>query len=96
MGSSWHDFAFWAFDPAGTITVDKLPGALWVQALSVRVLGFHPWAIILPQIVEGIVTVLVLSRAVRRLAGYPAGMLRQRAGAGGSTHDSVASSRCSL
>ncbi len=75
MGSSWHDFAFGAFDPAGTITVDKLPGALWVQALSVRVLGFHPWAIILPQIVEGIVTVLVLYRAVRRLAGYPAGMV---------------------
>ena len=75
MGSSWHDFAFGAFDPAGTITVDKLPGALWVQALSVRVLGFHPWAIILPQIVEGTVTVLVLYRAVRRLAGYPAGMV---------------------
>ncbi len=75
MGSSWHDFAFGAFDPAGTITVDKLPGALWVQSLSVRVLGFHPWAIVLPQIVEGIVTVLVLYRAVRRLAGYPAGVI---------------------
>lgn len=75
MGSSWHDFAYGAFDPAGTITVDKLPGALWVQALSVRVLGFHPWAIILPQIIEGTVSVLVLYRAVRRLAGYPAGVI---------------------
>jgi len=75
MGSSWHDFAFGAFDPAGTITVDKLPGALWVQALTVRVIGFHPWAIIVPQIVEGIVTVLVLYRTVRRLAGYPAGVI---------------------
>src|SRR5580658_5440133 len=34
MSESWHDFIFGAFDPAGTVTVDKLPGALWVQALS--------------------------------------------------------------
>jgi hypothetical protein len=32
MSQSWHNFIFGAFDPAGTITVDKLPGALWVQA----------------------------------------------------------------
>jgi hypothetical protein len=31
MSESWHDFIFAAFDPAGTVTVDKLPGALWVQ-----------------------------------------------------------------
>ena len=28
MSESWHDFVFGAFDPAGTISVDKLPGAL--------------------------------------------------------------------
>ena len=33
MSQSWHDFFFGAFDPAGTVTVDKLPGAMWVQAL---------------------------------------------------------------
>ena len=27
MSESWHDFIFGAFDPAGTVTVDKLPGA---------------------------------------------------------------------
>ena len=69
MAQSWHDFGFGAFDPAGTITVDKLPGALWVQALSVRLFGFHEWAIMLPQAVEGALTVLVLFHAVRRLAG---------------------------
>ena len=69
MSMSWHDFIFGAFDPAGTITVDKLPGALWLQALSVRAFGMHTWAIILPQVIEGILTVLVLYRAVRRLAG---------------------------
>ena len=66
MSESWHDFIFAAFDPAGTVTVDKLPGALWVQALSLRVFGFHIWALVLPQVVEGVLTVLVLYRAVRR------------------------------
>ena len=74
MSMSWHDFIFGAFDPAGTITVDKLPGALWLQALSVRAFGVHAWAIILPQVIEGILTVLVLYQAVRRLAGPTAGL----------------------
>ena len=75
MSMSWHNFVFGAFDPAGTITVDKLPGALWFQALSVRAFGLHTWAIILPQVIEGILTVLVLYRAVRRLAGPAAGLI---------------------
>jgi 4-amino-4-deoxy-L-arabinose transferase-like glycosyltransferase len=75
MSMSWHDFIFGAFDPAGTMTVDKLPGALWLQALSVRAFGMHTWAIILPQVIEGILTVLVLYRAVARLAGPAAGLI---------------------
>ena len=72
---SWHNFVFGAFDPAGTITIDKLPGAFWLQALAVRVFGFHTWAIVLPQIVEGVPTVLVLYHAVQRLAGPTAGLV---------------------
>jgi 4-amino-4-deoxy-L-arabinose transferase-like glycosyltransferase len=74
MAESWHDFIFGAFDPAGTVTVDKLPGALWLQALSLRVFGFHIWALVLPQVAEGVLTILVLYRAVRRLAGPAAGL----------------------
>jgi 4-amino-4-deoxy-L-arabinose transferase-like glycosyltransferase len=75
MSGSWHDFIFGAFDPAGTITLDKLPGAFWVQALSVWAFGYSTWAMVLPQVVEGVVTVLVLYRAVRRLAGPTAGLI---------------------
>jgi 4-amino-4-deoxy-L-arabinose transferase-like glycosyltransferase len=75
MSESWHDFIFGAFDPAGTVTIDKLPGELWVQALSLRVFGFHIWALVLPQVVEGVLTILVLYRAVRRLAGPAAGLI---------------------
>jgi len=75
MSMSWHNFVFGAFDPAGTITLDKLPGAFWIQALSVRAFGFHPWAIVLPQAIEGVLTVLVLYHAVSRLAGSAAGLI---------------------
>ena len=67
MGTNWHNFFSGAFDPAGTVTVDKLPGALWIQALSVRIFGYHTWAIVLPQVIEGVLSVLVLYRAVNRL-----------------------------
>jgi 4-amino-4-deoxy-L-arabinose transferase-like glycosyltransferase len=75
MSLSWHAFIFGAFDPAGTITLDKLPGAFWIQALSVRAFGVHTWAIVAPQAIEGVLTVLVLYRAVRRLAGPAAGLI---------------------
>ena len=74
MSQNWHNFFFGAFDPWGTVTVDKLPGAFWVQALSVRVFGFHVWSVVLPQAVEGTLTVLVLYRAVRRVGGAGAGL----------------------
>jgi 4-amino-4-deoxy-L-arabinose transferase-like glycosyltransferase len=73
MGLS--NFFFGAFDPAGTITADKLPGALWLQAISVGLFGARNGALVLPQIVEGTLTVLVLYHAVRRLAGSAAGLL---------------------
>jgi 4-amino-4-deoxy-L-arabinose transferase-like glycosyltransferase len=69
MSMSWHNFFFGAFDPAATVSIDKLPGAIWPQALLLRVVGFHIWAIVLPQVLEGVLTVLVLYRAVRRLSG---------------------------
>ena len=74
MSESWHNFFFGSFDPWGTVTIDKLPGAFWVQALSVRVFGFHVWSVVLPQAIEGTLTVLVLYRAVRRVAGAGAGL----------------------
>lgn len=75
MSMSWHNFFFASFDPAATVSVDKLPGAFWIQALSVRLFGVHTWAMALPQVLEGWLTVLVLYRAVRRLAGSIAGIV---------------------
>jgi 4-amino-4-deoxy-L-arabinose transferase-like glycosyltransferase len=75
MTESWRAFWFGAADPAGSITIDKVPGALWPQALSARIFGFHPWALLLPQVIEGVVSVLVLYRVVRRWTGPAAGLV---------------------
>ncbi|MEW2303101.1 glycosyltransferase family 39 protein [Streptomyces sp. NPDC006655] len=68
-------FLYGSFDPAGSITLDKLPGFLWPQALSAMVLGFHPWSLVVPQALEGVASVVLLHVVVRRWAGVPAGLL---------------------
>ncbi|WP_225095271.1 glycosyltransferase family 39 protein [Streptomyces sp. CoH27] len=75
MTDSPADFFYGAFDPAGSITLDKLPGFLWPQALSALVFGFHPWALVLPQALEMVGCVLLLHVLVRRWAGVGAGLL---------------------
>jgi 4-amino-4-deoxy-L-arabinose transferase-like glycosyltransferase len=75
MGANWSDFFFGAVDPRGRVSLDKLPGAFWVQALFVRVLGFHYWVVALPQVIAGALTILVLYRLVRRLVGPKAGLV---------------------
>ena len=53
MSSSWHNFLFASLDPSGVMTVDKPPLALWVQALSARVFGYHPLSLLIPQALMG-------------------------------------------
>lgn len=75
MASSAHNFLYAAFDPAGFLSVDKPPVALWVQVASVTLLGFSGWAVLLPQVVEGVASVWVLYLLVRRRFGEGAGLL---------------------
>ncbi len=75
MSESWRAFVYGGFDPHGFITVDKLPGALWPQAVSVWIFGYNQFAIHLPQIVEGVLAVLVLYRLVRLWAGELSALL---------------------
>ncbi|QNP68818.1 glycosyltransferase family 39 protein [Streptomyces roseirectus] len=75
MSENWKAFFYGSFDPGNSITLDKLPGFLWPQALSARVFGFHPWALVLPQVLEGMASLLVLHRLVSRWAGVDAALL---------------------
>lgn len=75
MSVNWKALVYGAFDPAATITIDKLAGAFVPQAMSARIFGFHPWSLALPQVIEGVAAVLVMYRVVRRWAGAAAGLL---------------------
>ena len=75
MTTGGRAFLFGALDPNASITIDKIPGFLWPQALSAMAFGFHPWSLALPQVLEGVVTVLALGSAVRRWIGPRAGLL---------------------
>lgn len=79
MTESWKAFLYGSFDPGNSITLDKLPGFLWPQAISARLLGFHPWALVLPQVIEGVVSLLVLHRMVNRWAGPRAALIADAA-----------------
>src|SRR5262245_18738643 len=54
MSGAWHNFVYVAFDPAGFVSVDKPPVAFWLQVASVKVLGFHGLAVLLPQVLAGV------------------------------------------
>lgn len=75
MSVSWKALLYGALDPGASITIDKLAGAFVPQAISARVLGFHPWSLALPQVIEGVIAVLVMYRVVRRWAGPAAGLI---------------------
>lgn len=75
MGKSWTNFLFGSFDSAGVITVDKPPAALWPQVISSKIFGMRGWALILPQVLQGVAAVLVLHRTVRRWAGEGAALV---------------------
>ncbi|MGW2515764.1 glycosyltransferase family 39 protein [Streptomyces sp. NPDC001617] len=79
MTESWKAFFFGSFDPGNSITLDKLPGFLWPQALSARIFGFHAWALVLPQVVEGVTSLFVLHRLVWRWAGINAALVADTA-----------------
>src|SRR6202020_520891 len=75
MSTSWHDFLFASMDKSGLMTVDKPPLALWVQALSARVFGFHPLSILIPQALMGVAATALLYDLTRRRFGRPAGFV---------------------
>ncbi|HEV8559176.1 MAG TPA: glycosyltransferase family 39 protein [Actinophytocola sp.] len=75
MSGSWSAFFFATYDPQVTVTLDKLPGAFWVQALSARIFGFHPWSVLLPQVLACVATILVLYKMIHRWMGPAAGLL---------------------
>ncbi len=74
MTLSWHNFFFGAFEPSGSVSIDKPPVDLWLQVASVKLLGFSSTTLKLPEALAGIVSVPLLFEAVRRLWSATAGI----------------------
>ena len=72
---SWSAFLWGSLDAGGAITVDKPPASIWLMALSVRLLGLSPFAILLPQALMGVATTLAVYLIARRCWGAGAGLL---------------------
>ena len=75
MGESWHNLLFAAYDPAGTLTIDKPPLALWVQVAFTKALGFEGWVMILPMALASTIAVPLTFAAARRSHGLAVGLV---------------------
>src|SRR5574341_1270967 len=75
MLQSWHNFFFAAAEPGASVTVDKPPLGLWIQAAFAYFLGTSGFAVILPQVIAGTLSVPLVYALVRRYGGEAAGLL---------------------
>jgi 4-amino-4-deoxy-L-arabinose transferase-like glycosyltransferase len=74
MTLSWHNFFFGAFEPGGSVSIDKPPVDLWLQVASVKLVGFSATSLKLPEALAGTVSVPLLFLAVRRMWSTRAGL----------------------
>jgi 4-amino-4-deoxy-L-arabinose transferase-like glycosyltransferase len=81
MSESWHAMLFGAFDPAATVTLDKLSGFAVPQALSIRLFGMSTSSLALPQVLEGLVLIWCMSLIGLRWAGPGTGLVAAAAAA---------------
>jgi 4-amino-4-deoxy-L-arabinose transferase-like glycosyltransferase len=75
MSISLHNFLYGAFEPGGSAAIDKPPLDLWLQVISVKLFGFGPVALKLPEALGGTAAVPLLYDLVRRVAGRLAGLV---------------------
>lgn len=75
MSLSWHNFLYGAFEPGGSVSVDKAPLDLWLQVVSTKLFGFTSVGLRLPQAAAGTMAVPLLYDLVRRGFGPAAGLV---------------------
>jgi 4-amino-4-deoxy-L-arabinose transferase-like glycosyltransferase len=75
MLQSWHNFFFAAAEPGGSVTIDKPPVGLWIQVISAYFLGVGGFSVLLPELLAGTISIIVLYHLVRRSFGVTPGLL---------------------
>ncbi len=75
MLQSGYNFFFVAAEPGGSVTVDKPPLGLWIEAAFAWAFGVSGVVVSLPNILAGVLSVPLLYALVKRYAGRAAGLI---------------------
>lgn len=75
MLQSWHNFFFVAAEPGASVSVDKPPLGLWIQALSAYFLGVSGFSVVLPSIIAGLLSIILLYYLVKKYFGPSAALV---------------------
>ena len=75
MLTSWRNFFFVAFEPGGSVSVDKPPLGFWLQALSASIFGLNGFALAFPQALAGVFSLPLLFCIVKKQFGDWVGLI---------------------
>jgi 4-amino-4-deoxy-L-arabinose transferase-like glycosyltransferase len=75
MLQSWSNFFFVAAEPGGSVTVDKPPLGLWIEAVFAYFLGVSGFSVSLPNILAGVFGIPLLYVMVKKYMGELAGLV---------------------
>ena len=75
MLQSWSNFFFIAAEPGGSVTVDKPPLGLWIEAVFAYFLGVSGFSVSLPNILAGVFGIGLLYSMVKKYTGELAGIV---------------------
>jgi 4-amino-4-deoxy-L-arabinose transferase-like glycosyltransferase len=75
MLQSWSNFFFVAAEPGGSVTVDKPPLGLWIEAVFAYFLSVSGFSVSLPNILAGVFGIPLLYSMVKKYAGELAGLV---------------------
>lgn len=75
MLQSWNYFFFVAFEPGGSLSVDKPLVGFWVQALSAYFRGLNRFTMALPNALAGVLSIFIVCKLIQRPFGAWAALL---------------------
>jgi 4-amino-4-deoxy-L-arabinose transferase-like glycosyltransferase len=75
MLQSWSNFFFVAAEPGGSVTVDKPPLGLWIEAVFAYFLDVSGFSVSLPNIIAGVLGIPLLYIMVKKYMGELAGLV---------------------
>ena len=75
MLTCWKNFFFVAFEPGGSISLDKPPLGFWVQTLFAYFLGVNGFALALPNAIAGVLSIFMVFKLVSRPFGRWIGLV---------------------